>query len=556
MILMPLTTVIVYDGQQFGYDNPNMWIATAISYPLFVVCYLLLMLPFSKIPALQGSAMGKTLVTVITYSIKTITTVYFAVETDELRLEQLVERWPGDLSVTLILWAAIATANTASADYRSSLRQLNRVAQELDSQRAIRIRAAETADRNLRFRAISALQGELEKISHGLRSVGKDEDFWRLSVEIKKLIEERVRPLSKEVRNRIDLLASTPLEQTPPLRRSGVFGIEVAPRLDARFNLSYVVASINIFITIYQLSSLEAALLVQAVSLSFPLIAWAFTSLRKPTTRVGYGRGVFWMVSVAIIAYLPTLWVINDLSETYEDLVRIQFTAFFLMHFVLLTFSGWSTLRRARNEQLEDVDRYNNELKRELALIDQTLWVAQRKWSYLIHGTVQGALTVASSRLVFDEKPDRNLIAKVTKDLERAKRALQSPVEFRLGTEQLIREIQGSWSGICEVRFDISANTIERVDESESGKTCLIELSKELVSNAYRHGRARQIWISVYLDENLDLRIIATNDGLPLAPDHKSGLGFAMFDELTSTWAFEFEPTQRFVASIPLATRP
>lgn len=84
---------------------------------------------------------------------------------------------------------------------------------------------------------------------------------------------------------------------------------------------------------------------------------------------------------------------------------------------LLLAFSVWASQQRVRDEQLSSIENSNAEIRRELALVDQAVWVAQRKWSYLVHGTVQGALTVASSRLVFSDNPDKKVINQVIKDV-------------------------------------------------------------------------------------------------------------------------------------------
>jgi two-component sensor histidine kinase len=167
---------------------------------------------------------------------------------------------------------------------------------------------------------------------------------------------------------------------------------------------------------------------------------------------------------------------------------------------------------------------------------------------------VQGALTVASSRLVFSENPGKKVIGQVIKDVEKAKRALQEAVEFRMDTNLLAKEIIASWEGICEVSFDISTDVILRLDENEAGRTCLMELAKELVGNAYRHGKASKVWISVYLKSESDIALIASNNGRPFSENFDPGLGFAMFDELTSEW--EIDPTSpaKLTATIPLSS--
>jgi signal transduction histidine kinase len=123
-----------------------------------------------------------------------------------------------------------------------------------------------------------------------------------------------------------------------------------------------------------------------------------------------------------------------------------------------------------------------------------------------------------------------------------------------MGTRLLAQEISASWEGLCEVAFEIPEPAVERLDGNEAGRTCLMEISKEWVSNAYRHGKASKVWISVYLTEEGDLKLIMTNNGHQIPADSEPGLGFAMFDELTSEWEIDRSPQSRFTATIPLSS--
>ena len=551
-----LIGILLYEGAQFGYENPRYWLSALVSLLVFVTLYFLFMLPFARIARLRASGVGKFAAFLAAISIRSVISTFIFFEDAELALALLAQRGPGDISVAAIYWAALATMITANSDYKVSLAELNRISAELEDQRDKRTQAAQFADQRLKELALTALGDELEKIASGLGSVSSksmDRDIWTLSAEIKQLIETKVRPLSRDLRNRLDLVSDLQLERSMPIGGKSIASLKLSPRQDFEFLLAYLVASINIFITVFQLAGLESALLVQAISLTFPLIAWLISKLHKPTRRVGILAGISLVFLSALVAYTPTLWLLNLLSRTEPDLALVQWTAFGVYFFVTLAFTGWSASQRTREEQLEEIARSNFELSRELALIDQALWVARRKWSYLIHGTVQGALTVANSRLVFAKKPREEVIAQVIKDVGRAKQALTQNSGYHEGTAQLLQEIVASWEGLCSISLEVSDQTLERLDQDEPGKTCFVELAKELVSNAYRHGQAKRVWISGYLAANGDVRVIAANDGSEISETAESGLGFAMFDELTSNWSIERQPETRFVATIPLA---
>ena len=554
IVTLALSSVFLYDGMQFGLTTPRFWLATSVSFALYLTTYVILMLPFAFIPALSRSGLGKLLVFLISGAVRTaiFALVFFEDQADALSL--MSERIPGDMTVAVVVWAGIATVTTSSNDYHQTLIELNRVTEELEEQRDKRATAADFAEKRLKQLAVTALQSELEKISHGLRSIGQERDIWRLSAEIKQLIETKVRPLSRDLRNRINLMSDVSFDVSSAIRKSSFITLRVAPRTDSRFWLSYFVAMLNIFVTVGQLSNWFVALTVLAVSPSYPILGGLLSLLWRRRARISLSGAVFWLTTSSLIAYLPMLWVLNYWSREFESLVRIQVTAYLVMVLLLVAFSTWSSFQRVRDEQLQSIEEFNTEIKRELALMDQAVWVAQRKWSYLVHGTVQGALTVASARLVFSEDPDKKVITQVIKDVEKAKRALQEAVEFRMSTNLMAKEIVTSWEGICEVSFEIAEDALARLDENEAGRTCVMEVAKELVGNAHRHGKANKVWISSYLTQAGDIKLIVTNNGRPMPENLQPGLGFAMFDELTSDWEIDQTEQSRFIATIPLSS--
>lgn len=554
LTLWPLVSTVLYEAAQYGFYNPRLWIAAGLSSLAMISVYLVLMYPFYKVPALQRSALGKGLVVSIVYLTKAAVTVLIVAAEPAAAFELWVIRAPGDMSVALITWIALSVALTSNLDYRISLTKLNQSADELETQRQARTVAADVANQKLKFLAIDSLQTELDKISHGLKAVAESKDAWRISAEIKNLIANKVRPLSHELIKRIDLLARLDLKSGESLGRKDLRWLMFCPRLDSRLGLAYFAASINIALTIAPLTNVLVAAQVFVVSALSPLIAIFLTYIWQQGVRLRLEGGILWMVFATLISYLPTLWVINYFANSFPVLEVIQITAFLLILSLVFGFSMWAAFQRARDEQLAAITSQQEEISRELALIDQSIWLARRKWAYLIHGTVQGALTVAQSRLVFKAEPTKEVVSQVIKDVEKAKRALQEPLDFSYRTHEMCQSIQKSWHEICDVHFEIPEEVFSRLDENESAQACFIELAKELTSNAYRHGKAKNIWISAFLGQDATLKVISSNDGLAMPKEFEPGIGFEMFDELTESWLIDRNSDSRIVALVPLGS--
>jgi hypothetical protein len=255
---------------------------------------------------------------------------------------------------------------------------------------------------------------------------------------------------------------------------------------------------------------------------------------------------------VSIIAYLPTGYVIYLLAQQYELVGLTTLTAGGVLLFTNIASTAWFALQRSRDENAAEILRVNAEIRHELDLLDQSVWVAQRKWSYIIHGTVQGALTVAASRLEMANKLDDKLKEAVRADIERAKSVLASPPNFARPLDELMKEIAQTWEGVCDFEYQISPSAISALASSQTSTICLVEITKELISNAKRHGEATKFWLNAHLDQNGDLAVIAGNNGNRKSSTENSGLGMEMISQLTRSWKFTGPDFTNFTTVLPM----
>jgi signal transduction histidine kinase len=255
---------------------------------------------------------------------------------------------------------------------------------------------------------------------------------------------------------------------------------------------------------------------------------------------------------VSIIAYLPTGYVIYLLAQQYVLVGLTTLTACGVLLFTNIASTAWFALQRSRDENAAEILRVNAEIRHELDLLDQSVWVAQRKWSYIIHGTVQGALTVAASRLEMANKLDDKLKEAVRADIERAKSVLASPPNFARPLDELMQEIVQTWEGVCDFEYQISPSAISALASSQTSTICLVEITKELISNAKRHGEATKFWLNAHLDQNGDLAVVAGNNGNSKSAAENSGLGMEMISQLTRSWKFTGSDFTNFTTVLPM----
>jgi hypothetical protein len=90
----------------------------------------------------------------------------------------------------------------------------------------------------------------------------------------------------------------------------------------------------------------------------------------------------------------------------------------------------------------------------------------------------------------------------------------------------MLRLLTLTWEGVCSFSYQISSSAEKSLNQSPTSTICFIEILKELVSNASRHGGATKFWLNAYLNPEGDLEMIAGNNGKPVPSDiTHQGLG-------------------------------
>jgi signal transduction histidine kinase len=186
---------------------------------------------------------------------------------------------------------------------------------------------------------------------------------------------------------------------------------------------------------------------------------------------------------------------------------------------------------------LQRLAELNDELSLELSVIEQSIWIAKRNWSFIVHGTVQGALTVAHTRLKQAGKDSKEVLKLVQGDIEKARQALEQGVVNRQSAAAEFQDLITTWEGVCEVSIDYPEQAFEQIDETS--RICSIEIVKEIVGNAFRHGQATKVEFKIEIAKDR-VQIQARNNGTPVT-ESTIGLGTDLLNELTESWSIANE---------------
>lgn len=542
-------TDIGYEGQRSFGVFPLLFLFSPISIVAFLVVFLGLFLVVNKMQSNGVKAFAIVVITAIAAAAKSL--VLMLLLHQENFAVNLQQRIAGDLTIAILYILIAAAIFNAYNNHLQVVAELNRVTARLLEQKNTTIAVADEVEAELQKRANSSLGSELDKIASSNEKVMDAGESAALKIQIQALVRNQVRPLSRELQARVQILRSIVPPELEPSKSRNLWKLKVVPNLDSSFVASYVIAMPNIFFTILSKADFWSSLIVLWISISYPILG-RLIQFALPGKRISVSNALNIPAVASLAAYLPTGIAIYILGLQYPLVGLTTFTAGGVLMFAAICSTAWFALQRTRDENAAEIQKVNSEIKHELDLLDQAVWVAQRKWSYIIHGTVQGALTVASSRLEMSAKPDEKLKLAVRADIERAKTVLSSPPNFDRPLKELLGEIVDTWQGVCDVEYQIAPSAQQALEKSKTSTTCLIEILKELVSNASRHGGASKFWLNAYLNSEGDLSIVAGNNGKVMSGELSTGLGFEMITKLTKNWSLTGTTSGSFSAILPM----
>jgi hypothetical protein len=188
------------------------------------------------------------------------------------------------------------------------------------------------------------------------------------------------------------------------------------------------------------------------------------------------------------------------------------------------------------------------------ARIRGQLWVSRRNLTWVLHGPIQSAL-IASALALSQSENTAALREKVWQNVSSALARLDGSFLAHPDLESALEEISAVWSINCDIDWFIAEEACLFVAGDRVAVMCVSEIAREAVNNAVRHGHARTVHGRIEVDSSLAGRVLSvtiTNDGDPVPVPVERGLGSAMFDELSHSWARVSEDGwTTLIASIP-----
>jgi hypothetical protein len=190
----------------------------------------------------------------------------------------------------------------------------------------------------------------------------------------------------------------------------------------------------------------------------------------------------------------------------------------------------------------------NAETRQLVAHLQHETQINRRNMAQVMHGRLQARLQAASIKLAQADLITDELVREVEADLAGTWfEGFESGAD-RLSAAEQLAEIAKNWDGICELTFTFEAGVAELVDASARAKTAVVEVIREAVNNAVKHGDADEADAVISLAQPGLVKVVARN-AVHSAPGPSvsgtagegGGYGSKMLGQIAQSWAVKFE---------------
>lgn len=259
-----------------------------------------------------------------------------------------------------------------------------------------------------------------------------------------------------------------------------------------------------------------------------------------------------WLVPVAwlLISFTANLssWAIlqYDLTSGVYQALLLAISIFLPAGFVsmLLAYDREAAKKLVLLEQAVESVRWQERK------LNQQLWIEKKRLARYVHSDIQGrvraaALSSSTGTMADVQELQRQCVAAldISKELPSFDRFYADTVEL--------------WDGVAKISLSVGSTAMEVVSRDSFGLASVVEIVREGIGNAVKHGKAKNIEVGLRVLEEANpcLEVTILNDGEPIDPVTNPGFGSKTLSEVSSSWGIEKQPSgTRLWARVPVTT--
>lgn len=412
-------------------------------------------------------------------------------------------------------------------------------AQEID-----RLRLAQRA------RISEMVTPSLWEISKHLNDARLSKDASAIVRALRGLNDDVVRPLSHELAKRFD--PPTLTAAAPFLTKLGRLTLPKRSTLGQTLAVGWT--ALTSFVLGFSMLSASSNPL-QGFTTALVLTSWfglvtyavkALTANLEHPTWLGFLTSIPTGALVGLTAWPFTFWETLTLPAAFLVQSTLFFSIAYPSIYLMAVAQNQSEISQAQLRSIVDELRLLNSQLR------QQVWLDQKMLATELHGSVQATLHATALQLSKIEQPSISDLEKVRDAVDKAiSRLGQTAYLEGESFSQIIADIAEVWADTCKIEYHIQPAAQQALDSQQSLARSTIEVMREAITNAIKHGKAQHIKVTITQSGQL-LELVVDNDGQEVIAGEQ-GLGTSVISELThSHRLYKTGDGVRFTAAIAL----
>jgi hypothetical protein len=202
---------------------------------------------------------------------------------------------------------------------------------------------------------------------------------------------------------------------------------------------------------------------------------------------------------------------------------------------------GFTLLTSQRDGLADQLQDTVDQLASTVSVLRQREWIARRRVSYVMHGTLQSSLNAAVLKLGASSNPTPEMIDQIRSEISHALDRIWQDRSADYSFAKAQQEITNIWEGTVQVNWKLADGVSQALDANPTTAECLGEVVREAVSNASRHGGANWLEIQISIEDSKVL-VEALDNGSNINTGKTHGLGSELLNDVCSSWTLAGHP--------------
>jgi hypothetical protein len=487
------------------------------------------------------------LLTLTTYTVSGVarsltmgfTTVFLGLETDPAYINRVASG-----GILVLVWASLVTVLVDSGKRQLQIiEDLEQKNLYLISSREKSLETLKTYTAEVFSKTNKVIKESFESITRSLKLTHNLESA-QISKSLYNLVDDVVRPLSQEI-----VLSEPRFEQ-----RSS--NIAIKPTWSSRFyNFKFTLNNLTLVepfgtqitpwivlltgLPTFALNSTAFETLIFVLSvLSTSYVGYELANrfLRSSLTKVALPWRVLFVLTIWVSAAATAGFICSNIPGVEQIMPRMALTFTGIMFLSSLLSAVLIAQRQSLKILEKELTTTNAAIQWNIDRLNQSLSVEKKKISLLLHGDIQSQ--IVSVALNLQDKSDFK-----ESDFDSILENLQTSCVQALTVEKTLTDpvlildsIVQVWRSNVQIALNYSVETISRLKFDAVATFAVIEIVREAISNAVKHGNSTKIRIDLAVDIDANLRIEVLNNGLTFTKPKTPGFGLVVFDELSRKW--------------------